>query len=104
MAELEFPTTRSLRAPGRMCGLCAWPTDRKKCTRNPLRNGNLENGASRGRKRIRIDANSGLMRSGSFGVDVSVAPIVVDSPDSLKKYAGKEIGVSDWLTVTQERI
>jgi len=33
-----------------------------------------------------------------------VAPVVVDSPESLKNYVGKEIGVSEWLTVTQERI
>jgi acyl dehydratase len=28
----------------------------------------------------------------------------VETPDSLKEYVGKEIGVSDWLTITQERI
>jgi acyl dehydratase len=28
----------------------------------------------------------------------------VDTPDSLKQYVGKEIGVSEWLAVTQERI
>jgi acyl dehydratase len=33
-----------------------------------------------------------------------VAPVVLDTPDSLKQYLGKEIGVSEWLTVTQERI
>ena len=33
-----------------------------------------------------------------------MAPVVVDSPESLKNYVGKEIGVSEWLTVTQERI
>jgi acyl dehydratase len=33
-----------------------------------------------------------------------VAPVVVDTPESLKQYVGKEIGVSHWLTVTQERI
>jgi len=33
-----------------------------------------------------------------------VAHVVVDSPDALRKYLGKEIGVSEWLTVTQERI
>jgi acyl dehydratase len=31
-------------------------------------------------------------------------PVVFDTPESLKQYVGKEIGVSDWLTVTQERI
>jgi acyl dehydratase len=33
-----------------------------------------------------------------------VAPIILDTPDSLKQYLGKEIGVSEWLTITQERI
>jgi len=33
-----------------------------------------------------------------------VAPVVVDTPDSLKQYVGKEIGVSEWLIVRQERI
>jgi acyl dehydratase len=33
-----------------------------------------------------------------------VAAVIVDTPDSLKQFLGKEIGVSEWLTVTQERI
>lgn len=33
-----------------------------------------------------------------------MAPVILDTPDSLKQYLGKEIGVTDWLTVTQERI
>jgi acyl dehydratase len=33
-----------------------------------------------------------------------VAPVVLETPESLKQYVGKEIGISDWLTVTQERI
>ena len=33
-----------------------------------------------------------------------MAPVILDTPDSLKQYLGKEIGVSEWLTVTQERI
>jgi acyl dehydratase len=33
-----------------------------------------------------------------------VAAVTVETPDSLKGYVGKEIGVSDWLTITQERI
>jgi acyl dehydratase len=37
-------------------------------------------------------------------VENSLAPITLETPDSLKQYVGKEIGVSDWLTVTQERI
>jgi len=33
-----------------------------------------------------------------------VAPVVVETLAALKEYLGKEIGVSDWLTVTQDRI
>jgi acyl dehydratase len=33
-----------------------------------------------------------------------VAPVVLDTPDSLKQYLGREIGVSQWLTITRERI
>jgi acyl dehydratase len=33
-----------------------------------------------------------------------VAAVTVDTPDSLKEYVGKEIGVSEWLTISQERI
>jgi len=33
-----------------------------------------------------------------------VAPVILGTPDSLKQYLGKEIGVSEWLTITQERI
>lgn len=31
-------------------------------------------------------------------------PLILETPHSLQEYAGREIGVSDWLTVTQERI
>jgi acyl dehydratase len=33
-----------------------------------------------------------------------VVAVIVDTPDSLKQFMGKEIGVSEWLTITQERI
>ena len=33
-----------------------------------------------------------------------MAPVILGTPDSLKQYLGKEIGVSEWLTITQERI
>ncbi len=33
-----------------------------------------------------------------------MSAMIVDTPDSLKQYMGKEIGVSEWLTITQERI
>ena len=33
-----------------------------------------------------------------------MAAVTVETPDSLKEYVGKEIGVSDWLKITQERI
>jgi acyl dehydratase len=31
-------------------------------------------------------------------------PLVVETPESLQQYVGKEIGVSEWFTITQERI
>ncbi len=33
-----------------------------------------------------------------------MAAMIVDTPDALKQMVGKELGVSDWLTITQERI
>ena len=33
-----------------------------------------------------------------------MAAVMVETPESLKDFIGKEIGVSEWLTVTQERI
>ena len=30
--------------------------------------------------------------------------LVIETPDSLKEYVGKEIGVSGWMAVTQDRI
>ena len=33
-----------------------------------------------------------------------MAPVVVETPGCLNEYVGKEIGVSEWITVTQERI
>jgi len=33
-----------------------------------------------------------------------VAAVIVDTPDSLKQFVGKELGVSDWLAMSQERI
>ena len=30
--------------------------------------------------------------------------VVVETPESLKEHVGREIGVSEWLTITQERI
>jgi acyl dehydratase len=33
-----------------------------------------------------------------------VAKVVVETAESLKEHVGKEIGVSEWLTITQERI
>jgi acyl dehydratase len=31
-------------------------------------------------------------------------PLMVDSPQSLNQFVGREIGVTDWLTITQDRI
>lgn len=33
-----------------------------------------------------------------------MAPVIVETPNSLKEFVGKEIGVSEWLTITQERV
>lgn len=33
-----------------------------------------------------------------------MAPVIVETPASLKQFVGEEIGVSEWLTITQERI
>lgn len=33
-----------------------------------------------------------------------MSALVLETPDALKAYVGKEIGVSEWLVVTQERI
>jgi acyl dehydratase len=33
-----------------------------------------------------------------------MAPRVIASPQSLKLHIGEELGVSDWLTITQERV
>jgi acyl dehydratase len=33
-----------------------------------------------------------------------MAPLVIETLQSLKDFAGREIGVTDWFTVTQERI
>ena len=30
--------------------------------------------------------------------------LIIESPDALKDLAGKELGVTDWITITQERI
>jgi acyl dehydratase len=31
-------------------------------------------------------------------------PLVLETPHSLKDYVGRELGVSDWFTITQDRI
>jgi acyl dehydratase len=33
-----------------------------------------------------------------------VAKVIVETPESLKEHVGREIGVSEWLTIAQERI
>lgn len=33
-----------------------------------------------------------------------MAKVVVETPDSLREHVGKEIGVSEWLAITPERI
>src|SRR5277367_3294764 len=31
-------------------------------------------------------------------------PFVIDTPSALREFVGREIGITDWFTVTQERI
>jgi acyl dehydratase len=33
-----------------------------------------------------------------------MAPLVIEAPQALKNFVGREIGVTDWFAVTQERI
>lgn len=33
-----------------------------------------------------------------------MAPVVLETPQSLKEFVGREIGVTEWFTVSQERI
>ena len=33
-----------------------------------------------------------------------MAPLTVETPEALREFVGKEIGVSEWVSVTQERI
>lgn len=40
----------------------------------------------------------------AFSQGVDLASVTLETPQSLREYVGKEIGVSEWLTITQERI
>lgn len=33
-----------------------------------------------------------------------MAPLIVETPQALQEFAGREIGVSEWFTITQDRI
>jgi acyl dehydratase len=33
-----------------------------------------------------------------------LAPLVFETPDALREWVGRQIGVTDWLTITQEQI
>jgi acyl dehydratase len=37
-------------------------------------------------------------------LEAMMAPLVVETPDALRAFVGKELGTSDWLVVAQERI
>jgi acyl dehydratase len=37
-------------------------------------------------------------------MEARMPPLTVETPEALKEFVGKEIGASDWLVVTQERI
>lgn len=76
-----------------------------KCTPNRSPKGSFANGGNRGRRQRRTNARQ--IVSGGFSfffAEDFVAPLLVEAPESLKELVGKEIGVSEWLTVTQERI
>lgn len=48
-----------------------------------------------GKLHAQVDSRNGGMR---------MAVLKVETPDALKEFVGKEIGVSEWLVVKQERI
>jgi acyl dehydratase len=37
-------------------------------------------------------------------MEARMPSLTVETPDALKEYVGKEIGASDWLVITQDRI
>jgi acyl dehydratase len=39
-----------------------------------------------------------------FGQEIAMPPLVVETLRSLKEFVGREIGVTDWIVMTQERI
>ena len=79
-------------------------TGRTKSTRNRSPKMNSGNGPSL-RRAPRPDELSGLPRSGlAFSKGEFMPPLVVETPRSLSEFAGSEIAVTEWFTVTQDRI
>ena len=50
---------------------------------------------------IRLEVSVSI---GASLLEDGVAKVVVETPESLREHVGQEIGVSEWLTITQERI
>ena len=55
----------------------------------------------RARFEIRISVIPAYVRLSRIS---AVAPLIIDTPRALSEFVGREIAVTDWLTVTQERI
>lgn len=45
-----------------------------------------------------------LLHLGMITLESDLSAVIFETPENLKELVGKEIGVSKWLTVTQERI
>ena len=57
--------------------------------------GAIHDALNAGRLHAQVDSRNGETR---------MAVLTVETPDGLKEFVGKEIGVSEWLIVNQERI
>src|SRR5258708_16161602 len=97
--------TRSSRPRGRTCALCVSPTGRMKCTWNRLRSGSWPKARNRQEHSLRTDYEDLLAtRRTQSPPEKLMPPLVVSNPQSLKELVGKEIGVTEWFHLTQERI
>src|ERR1700722_6043661 len=104
-AARAYRRTRFSRPHGRACGLCELPTDRMKCTWNRLRRGSWPRAGNRRERRLRIDnENLRATRRRQPPPEKLMPPLVVSNPQSLKEWVGREIGVTEWFPITQERI
>src|SRR5258708_30184255 len=100
-----YRRTRSSRRRGRACALCELPTGRMKCTWNRLRSGSWPKARNRQERRLRTDYEDLLaIRRTQSPPEKLMPPLVVSNPQSLKELVGKEIAVTEWFRLTQERI